>query len=107
MMNKGYCECMCGVTMKINGHKIEFKTNEDIFFKEKAGLKPNTARFMNTHEDLEEMKQFYDNFEKTCCGRITIINAQKPHMKFTRVITDITQFPGMPMYIISWKHKSD
>ena len=94
--------CMCGATMKINSHKIEFKTNEDIYFREKAGLKPNTVRFMNEPSELKEMKEFHDNFEKTCCGRITIVNAQKPHMKFTRQISDITQFPGMPLFIISW-----
>jgi hypothetical protein len=84
---------------------VQFKSIDDIYHKERMGLKPNTVREIDLSDErflnLISYYQFGFNF-----GDITIkiVNAQTEE-SFERIVEDITIFKNL--MIISWKHKEE
>jgi len=87
--------------MKISGNVIQFKSENEFYQKEKSGLKSNTARFMTTLDDIKAMEFFKVQFSVTNDATIIIINKDNDE-QFVRKITDISQYPGTWLYMISW-----
>lgn len=88
--------------MKIEGNTIIFKTVNEIYWKEQKGQKPNTARFLDTIDEIEQVVGFQAAFLESGNARIRIVNADQPQYSFTRKLNDITQYPGKWLYIFSW-----
>lgn len=82
---------------------IQFKSVDEIYHKEKIGLKPNTVREIDLNDDrfLHLISKAYSGFDE---GEITIriVNADTGDW-FEREVEDITIFKGL--MIISWKQK--
>lgn len=95
--------------MKIDGNTITFKSIDDFYFKEKAGIKPNTVRFLEDWDEITEMENFEIDLENEV-KYITIQNKISPHLNFKRQIRDISRIyttPQMWVWIISWFHEED
>lgn len=77
---------------------IEFKSNEELFKKEKSGKKNNTIRY----KDLDNRFMLLDDYAAGEIKDLTIkiINRQTSE-SFTRVVKDVTKVKNM--YIITWE----
>ena len=90
--------------MKIEGNKIIFKSDDDVYFKEEAGIKPNTVRFVREPFELPEMVNFYKELEEEV-KYIEIHNRKSPHLLFKRQIRDIYWMEDRLVWIFSWFHE--
>lgn len=90
--------------------ELKFKSNPDMFKKEKSGKKANTIRHSLDGSDdrfvfLEELVDQIDRMgDLTEDYFITIINSDTRE-QFTRKIVDVSIFSGW--FIISWSHEED
>ncbi len=90
--------------MKIEGNKIIFKSDDEVYFKEEAGIKPNTVRFVWEPLELPQIVNFYKELEEEV-KYIEIHNRRSPHLSFKRQIRDIYYFEDRLVWIISWFHE--
>ena len=89
--------------MKIIGSNIIFKSNPEMYLKEKYGNKPNTVRQIRDDEWVE----FQDHFKKI--KSIIIVNSDTGE-QFERELTDISDHyfkvfghNDVEFWIFSWK----
>lgn len=92
--------------MEINGNTIVFKSDDENYFKEEAGIKPNTVRFAYLPKELEGLADFHNTI-KDELKYIEIHNRISPHLFFKRQIRDITWFGERLVWIFSWFHEVD
>lgn len=92
--------------MKIEGNTIIFKSDDDVYFKEEAGIKPNTVRFVWEKHEIPEMVNFFKEIESEV-KYIEIHNRRSPYLFFKRQIRDITYFEDRLVWIISWFHEEN
>lgn len=92
--------------MEINGDTIIFKSDDDCYFKEEAGIKPNTVRFVWEKTEIPEMVTFYKELESEV-KYIEIHNRRSSHLFFKRQVRDITYFEDRLVWIISWFHEDN
>lgn len=90
--------------MIIRNNTIFFKADDDVYFKEEAGIKPNTVRFVYEPNELRDMANFYKEVEEEV-KYIQIRNRRSPHLFFKRQIRDIHWFEDRLVWIISWLHE--
>ena len=95
-----------GEKMKIQGDTIIFKSDDENYYKEKDGIKPNTVRFVYQKEEILLMVNFYNECKEEI-KYIEIHNRTSPHLYFRRRIRDITWYGDRFVYIISWFHEED
>lgn len=95
-----------GEVMHIRGNTIYFKSDDEFYFKEEAGIKPNTVR---TFTELDELKSMID-FEMDTENEVKYIQIQNsisPYLYFKRQIRDVSRMPGKWCWVISWFHEED
>ncbi len=100
--------------MNIIKDTIYFKSTGAFFFKEQAGIKPNTTRFFTTDtpetaKELTEMEDFAYRVQEDMLY-IEITNKISPHLTFKRAIRDISlawNEPQKKVWIISWFHEDE
>lgn len=92
--------------MEINDNTIIFESDDETYFKEKAGIKPNIVRFAYLPKEIEGLAGFYNEI-KDEVKYIEIHNRISPHLFFKREIRDITWFGDRLVWIISWFHEVD
>jgi hypothetical protein len=95
--------------MKIDGNKIIFKSIDDFYFKELAGIKPNTVRFVEDSDEMLAIADFAADLESET-KYIEIHNKISPHLYFKRCIRDISEIyrlPTMRVWIFSWFHEEN
>lgn len=93
--------------MEINGNTIIFKSDNETYFKEKVGIKPNTVRIIYILKELEGIVNFYGTLRDEV-KYIEVHNSIYPHLFFKRQIRDITWFfDDRMVWIISWFHEVD
>lgn len=81
--------------------EVEFKSDDEFYWKEKEGLKANTMRAPDM--DDERFCKLDVWWEHKKYGRIKIVHSKKPKEFFVRQITDITYYRGW--CIISWNQE--
>ena len=82
-------------TKKVFSEVVMFKTDNAYFWKERAGLKPNTVR----REEKEDAR--FKSLRRGVAKRILIVHSDSG-LTFERYIKDVTFFEGI--VIISWVH---
>jgi hypothetical protein len=89
--------------MIIRNNTIFFKSDDDFYFKEEIGIKPNTVRFFHDLNEIRDMVRFAIE-SLTEEKYIEISNVKNPMKSFRRTIRDITQFHvfGTRYWIITW-----
>lgn len=92
--------------MKIDGNTIIFKSDDDVFFKEEAGIKPNTTRFVWEKHELPMIVNFYKEIQEEV-KYIKIHNKRSPNLFFKRQIRDIYWYEDRLVWIISWFHEEN
>ena len=92
--------------MNIDGNIVSFKSDDDIYFKEEAGIKPNTVRFVWEKAEIPLMVNFYKELQEEV-KYIEIHNRRSPHLFFKRQIRDIVWFEDRLVWIFSWFHEED
>lgn len=92
-----------GEKMKVQGDTIIFKSDPVFYFKERDGIKPNTAReFINKDEEAEVLEFFEKKKE---IQYIQIHHSAYPLLCFKRRIRDISIIylnNLSRLYIFSW-----
>ena len=82
--------------------QIEFKSEHDVFEKEKTGIKNNAVRFVNKDED----KKILAVIDKIKSIRIIDTNDIICETSFVRTLTDITRYVNQDdlkvIYIFTW-----
>jgi hypothetical protein len=82
--------------------RVVFKSIPEIYDKEKRGIKPNTARFVDDFSDYR-----FKDLRDGSANEIEIVNT-KTNESFVRDIQDITFFypeDKPTLVIISWRSK--
>jgi len=94
--------------MKVNeyGDMIIFNSTDEYYFKEEAGIKPNTVSMSYDKAEKDILEDFYTSIQNNC-RYIEIHNKTSPHRFFKRMIRDISKmlipFTDDYIYIFSWK----
>jgi len=87
--------------MRIEGNTVIFQSMPVMYEKEESGVKPNTVRILEFHEEVELMK---------ASERLTHIQIRESYhnSKFIRELTDVSKIGellGKSVYIFSWRHE--
>ena len=97
--------------MKTNdyGDVIIFNSIDDFYFKEEAGIKPNTVRIPKDKHEYDLMMDFLESI-KNNSRFIEIHNKISPHLYFKRMLRDVSMlkignvtFYNEYIFIFSWK----
>lgn len=92
------------IIMIIRNNTIFFKSDDDCYFKEEAGIKPNTVRFVWEPQELKDVANLYNESQKEV-KYIQIQNRRTPHLFFKRQIRDIHWYSERVVFIFSWLHE--
>jgi len=94
--------------MKVKDDLIMFKSDPEMFEKEKDGRKSNTVRWSYDADEIACMTIFARDFKKGCQKYIQIENSETGET-FVRKLTDITLLTDISfyggVYIFSWSMK--
>jgi|GEM_PF-4588602 len=85
--------------MKVKDDLIMFKSDPEMFEKEKDGRKPNTIRWSYDADEIAQMTIFARDFKKDCQKYIQIENSVTGET-FVRRLSDISFYGGV--YVFSW-----
>lgn len=92
--------------MRIEGNTIFFKSIDDFYFKEKAGIKPNTVRFVDDSDEMKAVANFAADMESETLY-IEVCNKLSPNLSFKRTLRDISEVyrtSQMRVWLFSWFH---
>ena len=86
--------------MRIEGNTVIFQSMPVMYEKEESGVKPNTVRILEFHEEDDLMR---------AGERLTHIQIRESYHKhrFMRELTDISKIGeilGKSVYVFSWRH---
>lgn len=88
--------------MRIEGNNLFFKSSPRYYYREKCGVKNNTARTLNLEESISLMKLVaFNKKELNIC-----IENPETQERFTRHLTDISTCPNGDFLIFSWDPNS-
>jgi len=89
--------------MIIRGNTIILKSAGSYFYKERDNQKCNTVRRFSQWEELKAFQEFKNIFETKYSPQQIIRIDGGTEGFFEREITDISEFDGHGIYIISWR----
>ncbi len=97
--------------MRIEGNTIVVKSDDNSYFKEEAGIKPNKVRFFHDFNERREIENFCKEMEEEV-KYIEVHNSMSPYLFFRRQLRDISQvhdiWGGANLcYVFSWFHEED
>ena len=97
--------------MRIEGNMIVLNSDDDSYFKEEAGIKPNKVRFFHDFKERKEIESFCKELEEEV-KYIEVHNSISPHLFFRRQLRDISGVHDMwgganLCCVFSWFHEED
>lgn len=96
--------------MRIEGNTIVLKSSDEYYFKEEAGIKPNTVRIFQEQSEFKEVINFKQEIEEEI-KNIEIQNVKSIRLSFKRQLRDISimelPYSDDYIFIFSWFHEED